>query len=98
MRGSPIKHAKRSTSGPWQSSRKEDLMEILDRYRRTLKRRNCSSHTVKNYMNIIGHFMQWLEIPINEVTRNEIGTYVDRLLRKHLKPKTITCHLQAIRL
>ncbi len=49
-------------------------------------------------MNIIGHFMQWLIVPLNEVTRKEIGTYVDRLLRKHLKPKTITCHLQAIRL
>jgi site-specific recombinase XerD len=73
-------------------------MEIVDRYRRTLKRKNCSSHTVKNYMNIVGHFIQWLGIPLNEVTRKDMGTYVDRLLRKHLKPKTITCHLQAIRL
>ena len=73
-------------------------MEIIDRYRRTLKRKNCSSHTVKNYMNIVGHFVQWLGIPLNEVTRKDMGTYVDRLLRKHLKPKTITCHLQAIRL
>ena len=73
-------------------------MEIIDRYRRTLKRKNCSSHTVKNYMNIVGHFVQWLGIPLNEVTRKDMGTYADRLLRKHLKPKTITCHLQAIRL
>ena len=73
-------------------------MEIIDRYRRTLKRKNCSSHTVKNYMNIVGHFIQWLGIPLNEVTRKDMGTYVDRLLRKRLKPKTITCHLQAIRL
>jgi site-specific recombinase XerD len=73
-------------------------MEIVDRYRRTLKRKNCSSHTVKNYMNIVGHFIQWLAVPLNEVTRKDMGTYVDRLLRKHLKPKTITCHLQAIRL
>ena len=73
-------------------------MEIIDRYRRTLKRKNCSSHTVKNYMNIVGHFVQWLGIPLNEVTRKDMGTYVDRLLRKRLKPKTITCHLQAIRL
>jgi site-specific recombinase XerD len=73
-------------------------MEIIDRYRRTLKRKNCSSHTVKNYMNIVDHFVQWLGIPLNEVTRKDMGTYVDRLLRKRLKPKTITCHLQAIRL
>jgi site-specific recombinase XerD len=63
-----------------------------------LKRKNCSSHTVKNYMNIVGHFIQWLAVPLNEVTRKDMGTYIDRLLRKRLKPKTITCHLQAIRL
>jgi site-specific recombinase XerD len=73
-------------------------MEIIDRYRRTLKRKNCSSHTVKNYMNIVGHFIQWLAVPLNEVTPKDMGAYVDRLLRKRLKPKTITCHLQAIRL
>jgi len=73
-------------------------MEIIDRYRRTLKRKNCSFHTVKNYMNIVGHFVQWLAVPLDEVTRRDMGTYVDCLLRKHLQPKTITCHLQAIRL
>jgi len=73
-------------------------MEIIDRYRRALKRRNCSLHTVKNYMNIVGHFTGWLGVPMAEVTRRDMGAYVDRLLRKRLKPKTITCHLQAIRL
>lgn len=73
-------------------------MEIIDRYRRALKRRNCSLHTVKNYMNIVGHFTGWLNIPLNDVTRRDMGVYVDRLLRKRMKPKTITCHLQAIRL
>jgi site-specific recombinase XerD len=32
------------------------------------------------------------------VTRKEIGVYVDHLLRKRRTPKTITCHLQTIRL
>lgn len=73
-------------------------MEIIDRYRRALKRRNCSLHTVKNYMNIVGHFTGWLKVPPAEVTRRDMAAYVDRLLRKRLKPKTITCHLQAIRL
>ena len=72
-------------------------MEIIDRYRRALKRRNCSLHTVKNYMNIVGHFTGWLKVPPAEVTRRDMAAYVDRLLRKRLKPKTITCHLQAIR-
>ena len=73
-------------------------MEIIDRYRRALKRKNCSLHTVKNYMNIVGHFTGWLKVPPAEVTRRDMAAYVDRLLRKRLKPKTITCHLQAIRL
>ena len=73
-------------------------MESIDQYRRSLKRKNCSSHTVKNYMNILSHFTAWLTIPLHEVTRREVGLYVDHLLKKRLKPKTITCHLQAIRL
>jgi site-specific recombinase XerD len=73
-------------------------MESIDQYRRSLKRKNCSSHTVKNYMNILSHFTAWLAIPLYEVTRREVGLYVDHLLKKRLKPKTITCHLQAIRL
>jgi site-specific recombinase XerD len=73
-------------------------MESTDRYRRYLKRRNFSPHTVKNYLNILAHFTGWLTIPLNQVTRNEIGRYVDHLLGKRLSPKTITCHLQTIRL
>jgi site-specific recombinase XerD len=73
-------------------------MESTDRYRRYLKRRNFSPHTVKNYLNILSHFTTWLIVPLHEVTRNEIGSYVDRLLGKRLSPKTITCHLQTIRL
>jgi len=70
----------------------------LIRYRRALKRKNYSAHTVKNYGNIIDHFMRWLTIPLPEVTRKDIEVYVDHLLRKRRTPKTITCHLQTIRL
>jgi len=70
----------------------------LTRYRRALKRKNYSAHTVKNYINIIDHFMRQLTVPLPEVTRKEIGVYVDQLLRKRRTPKTITCHLQTIRL
>jgi site-specific recombinase XerD len=73
-------------------------METTDRYRRFLKRRNFSYHTVKAYMNILTHFTTWLTIPLTEVTRKEIGDYVDHLMGKRLSPKTITCHLQTIRL
>jgi site-specific recombinase XerD len=67
-------------------------------YRRALKRKNYSAHTVKSYINILDHFMRWLTVPLSEVTRKEIGAYVDHLLRKRRTPKTITCHLQTIRL
>jgi len=70
----------------------------LIHYRRALKRKNYSVHTVKTYMNILDQFMRWLSVPLPEVTRNEIGVYVDHLLRKRRTPKTITCHLQTIRL
>ena len=49
-------------------------------------------------MNILAHFTAWLTIPLAEVTRKEIGSYVDHLMGKRLSPKTITCHLQTIRL
>jgi site-specific recombinase XerD len=68
------------------------------RYRRSLKRKNYSVHTVKNYVNIIDQFMRWLTVALCEVTRKEIGVYVDHLLRRGRTPKTITCHLQTIRL
>ena len=70
----------------------------LIRYGRSLKRKNYSAHTVKNYMNIMDHFVRWLRVPIKKVTRKDIGVYVDQLLRKHRTAKTITCHLQTIRL
>jgi len=70
----------------------------LVRYRRALKRKNYSAHTLKSYVNILDHFIRWLTVPLSEVTRKEIGLYVDHLLRKRRTPKTITCHLQTIRL
>src|SRR4030042_2649514 len=71
--------------------------ELL-RYRRSLKRKNYSVHTVKSYVNILDQFMRCLTVPLSEVTRKEIGAYVDHLLRKRRTPKTITCHLHTIRL
>jgi site-specific recombinase XerD len=73
-------------------------IELL-RYRRALKRKNYSAHTVKSYVSILDHFIRWLTVvPVAEVSRKEIGLYVDHLLRKRRTPKTITCHLQTIRL
>jgi site-specific recombinase XerD len=73
-------------------------METIDQYRRFLKRRNFSPHTIKSYMNILSHFTAWLTVPLSETTRSDIGGYTDHLMRKKLTPKTVTCHLQTIRL
>jgi site-specific recombinase XerD len=70
----------------------------LIHYRRALKRKNYSVHTLKSYMNILDQFIRWLSVPLSGVTRKEIGLYVDHLLGKRRTPKTITCHLQTIRL
>lgn len=70
----------------------------LIRYRRALKRKNYSPHTLKSYLNILDHFLRWIPVPLWEVTAKEVGLYVDHLLQKRRTPKTITCHLQTIRL
>jgi site-specific recombinase XerD len=70
----------------------------LIRYRRSLKRKNYSVHTVKNYSNILENFSSWLGSSLLETGRKEIAAYVDYLLRKRRTPKTIACHLQTIRL
>jgi site-specific recombinase XerD len=68
----------------------------IGRYRRLLKRRNCSAHTVKNYINILGHFSAWLLVAIEKVTTKETDAYMDHLLSRRKKPKTINCHLGCI--
>ncbi len=62
-----------------------------------MKRRNYSPHTLKNYLNILRHFVLWVNVPIEEVDRRKMAEYTDHLLYKRLKPKTINCHLACIR-
>lgn len=62
-----------------------------------MKRRNYSSHTVKNYMNQLKHFVLWVNVPIEQVNYRKVAEYTDYLLRKRLTPKTINCHLACIR-
>ena len=62
-----------------------------------MRRRNYSPHTIKNYMNILRHFVVWVNVPIEEVDQRKVEEYTDKLLSKKLKPKTINCHLTCIR-
>ncbi|MEJ2589608.1 MAG: tyrosine-type recombinase/integrase [Deltaproteobacteria bacterium] len=62
-----------------------------------MKRRNYSPHTVKNYLNTLKHFVLWINVPVEDVMNRDILHYIDFLLKKRLKPKTINCHLVSIR-
>jgi site-specific recombinase XerD len=42
-------------------------------------------------------FVLWLDVPIEEATNKQILQYIDILLDRGLKPKTINCHLDSIR-
>jgi site-specific recombinase XerD len=66
------------------------------RYRRFLKRRNCSAYTVKNYLNILDHFTAWLRVPLEQATFRETDAYMDHLLRNRKRPKTINCYFSCI--
>jgi site-specific recombinase XerD len=73
------------------------ITDSIINYRRFLKRRNYSTHTVNNYMNHLRHFVLWLDIPIEQVNHKKILEYVEGLLNRGLCPKTINCHLSSIR-
>lgn len=73
------------------------ITESIVHYRRHLKRRNYSAHTVKNYMNTLKHFIVWVDVPIEQVTAKKILSYIDHLLDRGLSAKTINCHLDSIR-
>ena len=73
------------------------ITDAIIQYRRFLKRRNCSIHTVKNYMHTLKHFVIWVAVPIEKVDGRQIQGYIDHLRAKRLKPKTINCSLDGIR-
>lgn len=72
------------------------ITDSIVSYRRFLKRRNYSAHSIKNYMNILKQFVLWLDVPLEKVSNQKVLCYIDRLLGKRLKPKTINCHLACI--
>ena len=74
-----------------------DITDSIINYRRFLKRKNCAKGTVKNYMNSLKNFAIWIDLPIEEVTNQQILAYIDYLLDKRLKAKTINNYLDSIR-
>jgi site-specific recombinase XerD len=73
------------------------IINWIVNYRRFLKRRNYSPHTIKNYMSTLRRFVLWLDVPVEQVMNKKILQYIDVLLDHNLQPKTINCHLDSIR-
>lgn len=74
-----------------------DITDSIIDYRRFLKRRNYSPHTLRNYMSTLKKFILWLDVPVEAVSHKKLLSFVDYLRSKRLKPKTINCHLDSIR-
>ena len=66
-------------------------------YRRFLKRRNYCAPTVKRYLNDLKQFLVWVDVPIEQVDETQVTAYVDHMLDRGKHPKTINCHLTAVR-
>jgi site-specific recombinase XerD len=48
-------------------------------------------------MNILKHFVLWVNVAVETVDHWKVAEYTDHLLGRRLKPKTINCHLACIR-
>jgi site-specific recombinase XerD len=66
-------------------------------FRQSLKRKNYSRCTIRDYMSTIKQFVIWVDCPIEKVDRRRILSFIDSLLDKRLHPKTINCYLDSIR-
>jgi len=73
------------------------MTNVIINFRRHLKRRNYSPHTVKYYLNILKQFVLWLDVAIEQVTDKKIDAYIDYLHDKRMQPASINCYLAIIR-
>ena len=48
-------------------------------------------------MSTLKQFVLWVDVPIEQVTHKTVLSFIDHLLDKRLKPKTINCYLNSIR-
>ena len=59
-------------------------METTERYRQILEEKELvGPYGEELHEHRIEHFTLWLRVPLEKVTRREMGAYVDHLLRKH---------------
>lgn len=75
-----------------------DITNSIINFRRHLKRKNYSPHTVKNYINMLQHFIRWLSVSVTKASPKDIAAYIDFMMDRRLHPKTINCHLGCVRI
>ena len=73
------------------------MTHVIINFRRHLKRRNYSPHTVKYYLNIIKQYVIWLDVPLEQATSGKIDVYIDHLHKKRMNPASINLYLVIIR-
>jgi site-specific recombinase XerD len=74
-----------------------EMTHVIINFRRHLKRRNYSPHTVKYYLNIIKQYVIWLDVPLEQATVEKVDAYIDYLHRKRMHPASINLYLVIIR-
>jgi site-specific recombinase XerD len=73
------------------------MTNVIINFRRYLKRRNYSPHSVKYYLNILKHFVLWVDVPLEQVTVEKMEAYIDYLHRKRMQPASINCYVAIVR-
>jgi site-specific recombinase XerD len=73
------------------------IANVIINFRRHLKRRNYSTHTVKYYLYIIRQYVLWLNVPLEQANTEKIDAYIDHLHRKQLHPASINLYLVILR-
>ena len=74
-----------------------NMINVIVNFRRYLKRRNYSPHTLKYYLSVIKQFVLWLNVPLEQVSFDKIEDYIDYLHQKRMQPASINLYLAIIR-
>jgi site-specific recombinase XerD len=70
---------------------------MIDAYLASLRRRNFSPETIRDYRYCLYRFEKDCGAPLDEMTRADVAAFVDGLLDEGLKAKTINSYINAIR-
>jgi len=74
-----------------------EMINVIVNFRRYLKRRNYSPHTLKYYLNVIRQYVLWLNVPLEQAGVDNIEDYIDYLHQKRMQPASINLYLAIIR-